>query len=45
MLLIAASSTGRFSGSTRGDMDLIFVAIIVLFFAVSGWLISALEKL
>jgi hypothetical protein len=28
-----------------GDMDLIFVGITVLFFAVSGWLLSSLEKL
>ena len=28
-----------------GDMDLVFVGITVLFFVVSGWLVSALEKL
>lgn len=26
-------------------MDLLFVALTILFFAVSGWLVSSLEKL
>jgi hypothetical protein len=27
------------------DMDLLFVVFTILFFAVSGWLVSSLEKL
>ena len=47
MLLIAGEDM-RFSGSSMlrgGDMDLLFVGVTVLFFVVSGWFITFLEKL
>jgi hypothetical protein len=35
----------RIERVSRWDMDLVFIGLTVLFFALSGWLISALEKL
>jgi hypothetical protein len=46
MLLRRWIEKARESNTLRGgDMDLMFVGITILFFAISGWLISALEKL
>jgi hypothetical protein len=35
----------RIEYASSDDMDLIFIGIIVLFFAISGWLVLSLDKL